>query len=70
MTHPTTPIRAAKLCFLTQPELGTFLLNLQFEGQPGISRGLDTFERVELTCEQLRGLAIDAVGMALGRGLE
>lgn len=62
----TDLIRQARLAFITQPEIGTVLLNLQFEGEPGISRGVATFERVQITHEQLCAMAADAVVMALG----
>lgn len=59
MTEPRTP----KLAYLTQPEPGRVFLNLQFEGAPGITRGLASFERVELNGDQLRNILADGVGM-------
>ncbi len=51
--------RTAKLAFLTQPEPGRYMLNLQFD-EPGMARG-QSVERVEITREQLGNLCADGV---------
>lgn len=58
--------RTAKLAYLTQPEPGVYLLNLQFDG-PGLARGQE-FERVEITFDQLRNLTSDGVVILLKTG--
>lgn len=58
------PIRIPALAYLTEPEPGIFLLNLQF-AEPGITRSVPTLERVQISAPQLRNLAADAVAMAL-----
>lgn len=46
------------LVFLTEPESGTYFLNLQFEQE---------FKRVPISIQQIRRLAVDAVAIALKR---
>jgi hypothetical protein len=55
----TTTDRTAKLAYLTQPEPGVYLLNLQFD-EPGMARG-QALERVEITSQQLAGICADGV---------
>jgi hypothetical protein len=62
----TTSDRTAKLAYLTQPEPGVYLLNLQFD-EPGMARG-KAFERVEITRDQLRNIVADGVAMVLQVG--
>ena len=65
MTNP--PV--ARLAFITEPEPGTFLLNLQFgKDAPRVIDTMDDehrYERVEITHDQLRNLATDATRMAV-----
>lgn len=62
----STTDRTAKLAFLTQPEPGVYLLNLQFD-EPGLARG-QAFERVEISFDQLRNITSDGVVMLLKSG--
>lgn len=63
----TTPYPTARLCYVTNPEPGTFLLHLQFE--PGQDRVTDVmidgarFERISITRDQLSNIVKDGVGV-------
>lgn len=64
-----TPPPTARLAFLTQPEPGTVLLNLQFATNQDrvtdvTADGL-RYERVKLTAEQVNELAIKATQYAV-----
>lgn len=54
-----TTDRIAKLAYLTQPEPGVYLLNLQFD-EPGLARG-QAFERVEIAAQQLANICADGM---------
>lgn len=61
-----TPYPTARLCYVTQPEPDTFVLNLQFE--PDQHRVTDVmldgsrFERIRISREQLVNLVKDGAG--------
>jgi hypothetical protein len=50
-------IRPAKFAFLTQPEPGSYLLNLYVEGEE--------FYRLQITRDQLSNIVVDGARMAL-----
>ncbi len=61
-----TIIRRATLAFITEPEPGVYLLNLQFEGEPGISRGVPTLERVQISETHLALFNADCARLVAG----
>lgn len=62
-----TPYPAARLCYVTQPEPGTFLLHLQFEPDQhrvtDVSLDGSRLERVRISREQLSNIVKDGVGV-------
>lgn len=63
MTNP--PL--ARLCYITQPEPDTFVLNLQFDPDQhrvtNVTVSGSRFERVQITRDQLANIVKDGVGV-------
>lgn len=62
-----TPYPKARLCYVTQPEPDTFVLNLQFDPDQhrvtDVSLDGSRLDRVRITRDQLANIVKDGVGV-------
>lgn len=63
----TTPYPTARLCYVTQPEPGVFILNVQFNAEQhrvsDVNADGSRLDRISITREQLSNIVKDGVGV-------